>query len=107
MNLAHAASLDSWARWGGEHALPLLLTIFLTVLSVIAALWHLFGKHGQALAIRVGGWGQRLLRQPSVQGLRRRYPGGWQFFRERFSRDGYLGLHLTVGLLVTLVALLQ
>ena len=37
--------------------------------------------------------------------LRQRYPRLWRFFGARLATDNYLGLHLTIGLLVTLAAM--
>jgi membrane-associated phospholipid phosphatase len=37
--------------------------------------------------------------------LRQRHPRLWRFFGARLAPDNYLGLHLTIGLLVTLAAM--
>lgn len=49
---------------------------------------------------------QLLLQAPAVRSLQRRYPAAWAFLGRRLSRGGYLGLHLTVGLLFSIGTLL-
>ena len=105
MSLAQPEVIDSCAHWIGAHAPALLLVIFLTALGVIAALWHLFETRLQELCAHPDGWLQRFLERNFAQRIRQRYPRVWQFFVARFADDRYLGLHLTIGFLVTLAAM--
>jgi len=106
MSLAQPDVIDSCAYWIAAHALALLLVIFLTALGVIAALWHLFETRRPELSAHPGGWSRRVLERPFAQSLRQRYPRVWRFFGARFASESYLGLNLTIGLLVTLAAML-
>ena len=105
MSLAQLEVIHSCAHWIGTHASALLLVIFLTALGVIAALWHLFETRLQEVWAHPDGWRQRFLERPFAQRIRQRYPRMWRFFVARFAHDRYLGLHLTIGLLVTLAAM--
>ena len=105
LSLAQQKVIDFCAHWIGAHALALLLVIFLTVLGVIAVVWHLLERRGLELWAHPDGWHRRVLERPFAQMLRQRYPRVWRFSRARLAPDSYLGLHLTIGLLVTLAAM--
>ena len=102
MSPAQPEGIDSCAHWIGAHALALLLLIFLMVLGIIVTLCRLFELE---LWSHPNGWRQRIFGLPFVQRLRQSYPRIWRFFGARFAPDTYLGLHLTIGLLVTLAAM--
>jgi membrane-associated phospholipid phosphatase len=95
--------IDSCASWIGAHALAILLVIFVTALGVIAILWRLFELK---LWAHPDGWRQRVLGLPFAERLHKGYPRVWRFLCARLAPDSYLGLHLTIGLLVTLAAML-
>jgi membrane-associated phospholipid phosphatase len=103
MSLTRLQVIDSCASWIGAHALAILLVIFVTALGVIATLWRLFELK---LWAHLDGWRQRVLGLAFAERLHKRYPRVWRFFGARFAPDSYLGLHLTIGLLVTLAAML-
>jgi hypothetical protein len=105
MSLAQPEVIDSCAYWIGAHALVFLLVIFLTALGVIAALWHLFKTRRLELWAHPDGWRRRVLERPFARRLQQRYPRVWRFFGVRFASDSYLGLHLTIGLIITLAAM--
>ena len=88
----------------GNHASALLLVIFLTPLGLIAALWRRFETALQELWAHPDGWRQHSFERLFAERIRQRYPRMWRFFVARFAHD-YLGLHLTIGLLVTLAAM--
>ena len=94
--------IDSCANWIGAHALALLLLLFLITLGVISALWRTFELE---LWSHEAIWRQRAFELPFVQLIRQRYPRVWRFFGARLAPDSYLGLHLTLGLLITLAAM--
>ena len=48
---------------------------------------------------------QRLIRSAPMHQLRVRYPRIWTFVASRFARGEYLGLHLTVGLVISFASL--
>jgi membrane-associated phospholipid phosphatase len=95
--------IDSCAIWIGAHALAILLVIFVTALGAIAGLWRLFELK---LWTHPEDWRQRVLGLPFAQRLYSGYPRVWRFLCARLAPDSYLGLHLTIGFLVTLVAML-
>ena len=95
--------IDSCASWIGAHAVAILLVIFVAVLGGIAILWRLFELKIWAPP---NGWGERVLGLPFAERLHKDYPRVWRFFCSRFAPDSYLGLHLTIGLLITLAAML-
>lgn len=103
MSLTQPQVIDSWASWIGAHALAILLVIFVTALGVVATLWRLFELK---LWAHTDDWRQRVLGLAFAKRLQQRYPRVWRFFGARFAPDSYLGLHLTIGLLVTLAAML-
>lgn len=57
------------------------------------------------VAARVDRWRQRFIAVPAVRRLREHYPVLRRFLAARFARGEYLGLHLTIGFLVSLVGL--
>ena len=50
------------------------------------------------------GW-QRLLTTRGLQRLKVRYPRAWTFVGARFAREEYLGLHLTIGFVISVAGL--
>jgi undecaprenyl-diphosphatase len=67
--------------------------------------WRWFVKHRAALVERTQLAWRRIVRMPALRRVRRRYPRLWRFVARRFARGEYLGLHLTIGLAITLIAL--
>jgi undecaprenyl-diphosphatase len=60
-------------------------------------------------AAEIRGWVVRLIQRvgasPFIRGLRQRHPKAWSFVARRFAATEYLGLHLTIGLLLSFGAL--
>jgi membrane-associated phospholipid phosphatase len=106
MDLVQSELIDFCARWMGSHALAVLLALFLSTLGVIATLWQFFENRAPQFWRYVSGLSQRVLQRSWLQMLQQRYPRVWRFFNARFAPDTYLGLHLTIGLLVTLAAMI-
>ena len=48
---------------------------------------------------------RRVIDTPMMRRLRVRYPRAWSFVTARFARREYLGLHLTIGFLISAVGL--
>ena len=101
-SFAQREVIDSCANWIGAHALPLLLMLFLITLGVISVLWQLFELK---LWAHPDGWRRRAFERPFTKRLQQCYPLTWRFFVARLTPDGSLGLHLTIGLLITLAAM--
>ncbi len=81
-------------RWLGRASV-LLLSI-LALAAALLLLWRWMVRHEAMLRRR---WAA-LLTAPRVIALRRRLATPLEFVRARLSPGGYLGLHLTVGLIV-------
>jgi len=89
-----------WATLFG--ALLVLLAALLVVVAMVAPwLVHHAGDLRAGLTRGIG----RLGRWTPVRYVRERYPRAWAFLSRRFAAGEYLGLHLTVGLLLSLGAL--
>lgn len=78
----------------------LLVSVVLLVLA-----WRWFWRHREQLAIAVTRVWVRVVSDPRLAGFRRRHPRLWTFVAARFAIGAYLGLHLTIGLVVSIAAL--
>src|SRR5690242_4745212 len=75
----------------------------MVLLAVVA---KLFGRYRERIGRVMGDARRRLLTSPQYAALRARFPRIRSFLGARFARGEYLGLHLTVGFLVSVGALL-
>ncbi len=78
------------------------------LVALIAALllgWRWFAANGDRLSEWIDTHWRRLLASPRWRRLAARHPRFWTFVAARFARGEYLGLHLTVGLAISLLAL--
>jgi len=95
---------ESTIEWIGVYALELLSVLLVVILGLILLLWRLFEMYYSKL----WQWGKQLWRSfrnlTLVQKLARRSPWLWAFLRQRLSPQGYLGLHLTVGLIIGFIS---
>src|SRR3989454_730733 len=67
--------------------------------------WRWFERNRARLVERTQSVWQRLLTSAALQRLKQRYPHAWTFVAARFARGEYLGLHLTIGLAISLAGL--
>jgi membrane protein DedA with SNARE-associated domain len=72
------------------------------VAMVVITLWVWRGITSRELEIRE--WGRQFWARTAVQNLRRRFARPIDWLAQRFSPEGYLGLHLTVGGVLLLAA---
>ena len=80
--------------------------VLLVVLAAgLALLWRWFLKHRRAFVRGTQVAWLRLRRSAALKWLRHRYPNVWKFVAARFARGEYLGLHLTIGLLISILGL--
>lgn len=79
----------------------LLATLVVALTLVARASW----EARETIWRTVEGWWQRVAGSPAVRRLAKRYPGVLRFVVRRLTPDGYLGLHLSIGMLVSLGAL--
>lgn len=89
----------------GAYALELFFGLLIAVLLAIVLLWRLFEAYHRKLWGLASALWRYLTHLPGVRRLRQRYPRVWSFLGERLSPDSYLGLHLTLGLLLSFIAL--
>lgn len=103
LGYAFGRNLPTLERYVGQASLALMLLAALVVVLVV--LWRRFDLSGAAR----WGWAERAWGTCCGSGVARRlnarYPRAWAFVVARFTPGGFLGLHLTVGLLLSLGAL--
>ncbi len=79
----------------------LLATLGVALVMVARASWNA----RETIWRTVEGWWQRLAGSATARRLAQRYPGALQFIVRRLTPGAYLGLHLTIGMVVSLGAL--
>lgn len=89
----------------GAYAVAVLVCILALFLGTAILLWHWIERYGQTLWEWIGLLWRTTLHLPPLLRLRRRFPRFWAFLGRRLSPEGYLGLHLTIGLALILTAL--
>lgn len=90
-------------RYAAQASLAATLLVVLIVLLVFARRW--FWSRREELAGRVSGLWVRLANDARFAGFRQRHAKLWTLVAARFARGEYLGLHLAVGLVVSIGAL--
>jgi undecaprenyl-diphosphatase len=103
LGYAFGRELPALERTAGQVAALIALLAALVVVVALVGPWlvHHAGELHTGLGrgiTRLGGW-------TPVRHLRERHPKAWAFLSRRFAAGEYLGLHLTVGLLLSLGAL--
>jgi len=96
-------NLPNLEHYVSRASLVLVLAVALVAVLVLAARW--FRTHADQLAQRVLYLQQQIASFAPVQRFRSRHPCAWEFIMRRFARGEYLGLHLTIGLLISIAAL--
>jgi undecaprenyl-diphosphatase len=85
-------------RWIGRAGI--IGAIFSTMVVVTIVLWR--GLVSRELEIRE--WWRQFCARPAVVEFRQRFARPIDWLEQRFSPDGYLGIHLTVGIFLLLAA---
>src|SRR3989454_3347809 len=96
-------NLPQLERYMGQASLAGVLLVALVV--GLAFGWRWFATNRDRLVERTQLVWQRVLAAPVLQQLRVRYPRAWTFVAARFARGEYLGLHLTIGFVISLAGL--
>jgi undecaprenyl-diphosphatase len=76
--------------------------VLLAAALLVFARW--FRTNVSRLAARVALYARQLAFSSALQRLRERHPHAWEFLARRFEPAEYLGLHLTVGLTISMGA---
>lgn len=97
------SNLPALEHYGARASLALALLIAIVALVVI--LWRRFDLSRAALWNAGRRLHQGMLDRPLVRDELKRHPRFWHFVAARFAPGEYLGLHLTIGLLISLGAL--
>ena len=79
--------------------------LLVTLVVALALTWRWFGRNSVGVAAAAQALWQRILSTPGLQRLRERYPRAWAFVVARFAPGEYLGLHLTMGFVISLAGL--
>ena len=96
-------NLPELERYMGQVSMALALFAVLVVALALGARW--FQANSDWVSERVCHLVDLITNSHKLQGFRERYPRAWSFMVKRFERGGYLGLHLTIGLIISLAAL--
>ncbi|HEX6536463.1 MAG TPA: bifunctional DedA family/phosphatase PAP2 family protein [Gemmatimonadaceae bacterium] len=96
-------NLPRLERYVGQVSLALVLLAALGVALFLGVRWFRANRE-RIVAGVIAGW-QRAAASPRVAGARARHPRLWSFVAARFARGEYLGLHLTIGFLLSVAAL--
>jgi undecaprenyl-diphosphatase len=96
-------SLPQLQKAAGQAGAMLALLVAIIVALVLLGRW--FEDHQDQVLAWVRRQITRITTSGVVQRLRTQHPRAWTFLTQRFSRTEYLGLHLTIGLLLSLGAL--
>lgn len=103
LGFAFGRQLPQLEHYIGQASLAGALLLALLVGLVLAGRW--WERNRARLVERTQRLWQRAFAAPPVRGFRLRYPRAWTFVAARFARGEYLGLHLTVGFVVSLAGL--
>ena len=79
--------------------------LFVALVVGLVLAWAWFERNRARLVARTQRLWHHILLSPRMRALSARYPRTWTFVAARFARGEYLGLHLTVGLAVSLAGL--
>ena len=89
-------------RYMGQASLALVLLLALVVIIWLGVRW--FGPRRERVAHWVVERWSAAARSPRLTAIRARYPRAWTFLAARLARGEYLGLHLTIGIVISLGA---
>jgi undecaprenyl-diphosphatase len=96
-------NLPKLEHYLGQVSFIVTIVVVLTVAFVVGARW--FRANEERLSERVSSAAELLAKSRALVALRARYPRAYEFLVQRFEPAGYLGLHLTIGLLISIAAL--
>jgi len=89
--------MEQLAEFASRHALILFGALLLAALAVVAALWHLLQRYGEALWRRIGQLWQALRKSALAHRVRARWPRATTMLAKRLRPGSFLTLHLVIG----------
>jgi membrane protein DedA with SNARE-associated domain/membrane-associated phospholipid phosphatase len=96
-------NLPKLEHYMGQVSFVVTLVLILGIAFVLG--WRWFRKHERELSDDAMNAAERVVRSSPMAALRARHPRTYEWVLDRFEPAGYLGLHLTIGLLVSVCAL--
>ena len=87
----------------GQVSFIVTLVVVLAIVFIVGSRW--FRKHEDELSDEAMSAADRVAKSPTLASIRERHPRTYDWLLERFEPAGYLGLHLTIGLVVSVCAL--
>jgi membrane protein DedA with SNARE-associated domain len=103
LGYAFGRNLPLLERYVGQLSIALVLLAALAVVVVLGA--RVFRRYREAIAAFIVATWKRTASSTRSRALRTRYPRAWTFLAARFARGEYLGLHLTIGFIISVAAL--
>src|SRR5262249_39756513 len=103
LGYAFGRNLPLLEPYVGQLGVALVLLAALAVL--IAILVRVFQRYREPFAKFIVAKWQAVAASPRLAAVRARHPQVWTFLAGRFARGEYLGLHLTVGFMISALAL--
>ena len=97
-------ALPRIAQSVGRAGFALAALVLLVTVLVLALRW--LREHHEYIALRVHRWRRRATARGPLGRLRVRHPAVWRVLGARLSPVGYLAVHLTLGLALSVAALL-
>jgi undecaprenyl-diphosphatase len=98
-----ARNIPLLQHYAAQATLAVALLLVLIVLLVFA--WRWFWSRREELVSWLSVRWLRVANHPRFAGFRQRHATLWTFIAARFAAGEYLGLHLTIGLVVSIAAL--
>lgn len=103
LGYAFGRNLPRLERYAGQVSLAIVLLAALGVFVFLTMRW--FRENRERLGASVTERWRHVAASPRFARVRERHPVLWSWIGARFVRGEYLGLHLTVGFVLSLVAL--
>lgn len=96
-------NLPRLEHYVGQATLAFVLLAVLVVALFLGGRW--FRTNASRLSAKIARLADRVGSSETFQQFRERHPQAWDFVVRRFEPGEYLGLHLTIGLIVSIAAL--
>src|SRR5438132_1445577 len=88
------------AQFLGEHVIVLAAALIVFSVLFVAFLWRTLERHADDFWDGISKLAKRFNSRVSIQSTVKRYPKISSFLLHRFAPGEYLGLHLTIGVII-------